>query len=536
MLDVCKKWAGSTKAWPFVEARRLHKRLLREGKTRAHFATGYGPSGLPHIGTFGEVLRTTLVRRALEYFAEVPSRLTCFSDDMDGLRKIPENIPHPEKLRPYLGRPLCCVPDPFGRYESFAAHNNARLRFFLERFGFDVDFVCASTCYRSGRFDVLLHRVLDSHAEVRAIVAPTLRAERRKTYSPFLPISPRSGRVLQSEIVELDRKSGSIVYREEDGSLEKVPVGGGCCKLQWKADWALRWTFFGIDYEMAGKDLRDSMRIGGRIARVLGGRAPEGFIYELFLDEHGEKISKSKGNGISVEEWLRYAPRESLGFFMYGKPRTAKRLHLDVIPHAMDVYLDHVRSFWREDPQERLSNPVWHIHGGSPPSVVPSIGYGMLLNLACASHSSRPEVLRRFVDRYSGGLSENRGSVLEGLLEKACNYYRDRIRPRRIRRPPTETEKHALRVVLERLQTLPHHASAEDVQQMLYGVGKEHVGISDLRSWFRSLYEVLLGQSGGPRLGSFFVFYGLEESRALIRRVLGEDIRSCGSDVPSVAE
>jgi lysyl-tRNA synthetase, class I len=305
VIDVPRELALKGRAWPFEEARKLLARF--NGKTPekgyALFETGYGPSGLPHIGTFGEVVRTTMVRNAFRAMCDIPTRLFAFSDDMDGLRKVPDNIPNAELIRPHLGKPLTSVPDPFGTHESFGHHNNARLRAFLDSFGFEYEFQSATECYHSGRFDKTLLRVLDHYDAVINVILPTLGPERRATYSPFLPIDPGTGIVLQVPIVARDVKAGTVTYRDEaTGKLVEVPVTGGHCKLQWKADWAMRWVALEVDYEMAGKDLIDSVKLSSQICRVLGGRPPEGFNYELFLDEKGEKISKSKGNGMTVDE------------------------------------------------------------------------------------------------------------------------------------------------------------------------------------------------------------------------------------------
>ena len=364
-----RELAMAAKAWPFEEARKLLQRIGERPPEKGYalLETGYGPSGLPHIGTFGEVVRTTMVRQAFQRISDVPTRLFCFSDDMDGLRKVPDNIPNREMVAQHLGKPLTQIPDPFGEHESFGAHNNARLRSFLDAFGFDYEFQSSTDWYRSGRFDAALRRALECYDEIMAVMLPTLGAERQQTYSPFLPLCPKTGRVLQVPVVERDVSAGTIVYQDEDGSRVEVPVTGGHCKLQWKADWAMRWYALGVDYEMSGKDLIDSVRLGGRITRILGGKPPENLTYELFLDDKGEKISKSKGNGLTVEEWLAYAPEESLALFMYQKPRAAKRLYFDVIPRTVDDYLSFLARYPDEEPHKRLENPVWHIHNGAPP-------------------------------------------------------------------------------------------------------------------------------------------------------------------------
>jgi lysyl-tRNA synthetase class 1 len=399
------------------------------------FETGYGPSGLPHIGTFSEVARTSMVRHAFTLLSDVPSRLVAFSDDMDGLRKVPDNIPERDMVAAHLGKPLTAIPDPFGTHPSFGAHNNARLCAFLDEFGFDYQFLSSTECYASGRFDAVLRRVLERYDAVIEVILPTLGPERRATYSPFLPICPKTGRVLQVPIVERHVDAGTVVYRQDDGRRVEVPVTGGSCKLQWKADWAMRWTTLGVDYEMSGKDLIDSVRSSGRICRILGGTPPAGFTYELFLDEAGEKISKSRGNGLAVEEWLRYAPPESLAQFMFTKPKAAKRLYFDVIPRAVDDYLANLGRAAKDDGAKLLQNPAWHIHAGAPPSEVLHLGYNVLLNLATVCHSEDKAVLWHFISRYRPGADPASAPVLDRLVEYALAYYRDFVK--RARRSTT---------------------------------------------------------------------------------------------------
>jgi len=518
-----KDLAMAARAWPFEEARRLLKRFAKGGPAKGYalFETGYGPSGLPHIGTFGEVVRTTMVRHAFECLSDIPTRLVCFSDDMDGLRKVPDNIPNREVVAEHLGKPLTRIPDPFGEHESFGHHNNARLRAFLDAFGFDYEFVSSTDCYTSGRFDEALIRVLETYDEVMAIMLPSLGEERRKTYSPFLPICPRTGQVLQVPLIERNLAKGTVVYQDDDGSRQEVPVTGGHCKLQWKPDWGMRWYALGVDYEMSGKDLIESVKLGARIAQVLGARPPEGFTYELFLDENAEKISKSKGNGLSVEEWLAYAPEESLSLFMYLKPRAAKRLYFDVIPKTVDEYLTFAAKLQDEPPERRLENPAWHIHAGDVPSdeSASPLGFAMLLNLASVCNTEDPEVLWGFISRYAPGVRPSSQPMLERLVGFALRYYKDFVMPSKRFRAPDEAETGALGDLLRALEDLPAGAAPEDIQNVIYEVGKGH-GYENLRDWFKALYEILLGQEQGPRLGSFLALYGLEESRALIRQAL----------------
>jgi lysyl-tRNA synthetase class 1 len=520
--------ALSCTAWPFREARKLIERMPGPGSEKEPkkgyilFETGYGPSGLPHIGTFGEVARTTMVRRAFALISDIPTRLFAFSDDMDGLRKVPDNVPNPEMLERHLGQPLTAIPDPFGTHESFGHHMNARLCAFLDDFGFDYEFMSATECYRNGRFDTALLAVLAHYREITDVILPTLGAERRATYSPFLPICPDSGRVLQAPVIETKPEAGTLVYRDEGGRMVETPVTGGRCKLQWKADWAMRWTALDVDYEMSGKDLIDSARLSSRICRILGGRPPEGFAYELFLDEKGEKISKSRGNGIAVEEWLRYAPAESLAFYMYGSPRKAKRLYFDVIPRQVDEYLSCLEKFPAQDAAKRLANPAWHIHGDTPPQEEAHVSFGMLLNLASVCNTEDKTVLWGFLSRYAPQAKPESAPFLDRLVDHALAYYRDFVKPAKRYRRPSEMERAALNDLADSLSGLPVKADAESIQAVLYEVGKRHP-FDSLRAWFKALYEILFGQSEGPRIGSFFALYGLPETVALIRRASASD-------------
>ena len=520
--------AENAKAWPFAEACSLLKRL-GDGvpeKGYALFETGYGPSGLPHIGTFAEVARTSMVRHAFQAMSDTPTRLFAFSDDMDGLRKVPDNVPDREMMAEHLGQPLTAIPDPFGTHESFGAHNNARLRAFLDEFGFDYEFKSSTECYQGGLFDAVLLSVLERYDAVIDVILPTLGPERRATYSPFLPICADTGRVLEAPVVGRDSGAGTIVYEDEGGNRVETPVTGGLCKLQWKVDWAMRWAALGVDYEMSGKDLIDSVRLSGKICRILGHAPPAGFTYELFLDENGEKISKSKGNGLAVEEWLRYAPWESLSLFMYRKPKAAKRLTFDVIPKSVDDYLQHLAAYPGLDPLRRLEAPVWHIHRGSPPAEDAHVTFAVLLNLASVCNTEDRAVLWQFISRYRPAAEPQTSPILDRLVDHAITYYRDFVKPGKRYRPPTDEEKAALVDLAEVLEALPGDSNSEAIQTEVYEVGKRHP-FPDLKAWFKALYEILLGQSQGPRMGSFIAVYGLDETIALIRRAAaGEDLNA----------
>ncbi len=514
-----RELALNSAAWPFQEARKLLARIGGATPEKGHvlFETGYGPSGLPHVGTFAEVARTSMIRNAFALMCDVPSRLYAFSDDMDGLRGIPGNIPNPEVIEPHLGKPLTAIPDPFGTHESFGHHNNARLKAFLDRFGFDYEFKSATECYRGGEFDGALRQVLRHYDEIMAVMLPTLRPERRKTFSPILPISPTSGRVVQAPLIARDPDAGTVVFDDEDGARVEVPVTGGSCKLGWKTDWAMRWMALGVDYEMSGKDLIDSVRDSGRICRIIGGAPPQGFTYELFLDEAGRKISKSKGNGLTIDEWLRYGTPESLSLFMYRAPRKAKRLFFDVIPRHVDEYAALLEKFQTQDGAGRLENPAWHIHSGSPPPPSQPLSFAILLNLASVCNAEDKSVLWGFISRYVGDATPESAPMLDALAGHAVNYYLDFVKPDRRYRAPDATERAALKELAGALETLPDDAEA--IQNEVYEIGKRH-GFEPLRNCFKALYETLLGQGQGPRMGSFIALYGRAETVALIERVL----------------
>ncbi len=512
------------KAWPFEEAARLAARVdarLAAGgdDAPALLETGYGPSGLPHIGTFGEVARTGWVAQAYTALTGRPTRILCFSDDMDGLRKVPDNVPQAGLLAGFLGRPLTEVPDPFGTHASFGAHNNARLRAFLDGFGFRYEFASATEYYRAGRFDDALRRALAAHDEIVALVAPTLGPDRRATWSPILPIHPVTGIVMQVRIDEVDADAATVRWADEAGVRYETSVLGGHAKLQWKADWAMRWAALGVDYEMSGKDLIDSVRLSSQICRVLGAEPPVTLTYELFLDEHARKISKSKGNGMSVEEWLRYAPPESLSQYMFNQPTRAKRLHFDVIPRAADEYLANRAKAAEQEGAALMANPAWFVDGGPPGGNPIPVSFGMLLNLASVANADTPDVLWAFLARYRPGATPDTEPLLGRLVDHAVAYYRDFVRPAKTYRAPSTMERAALADLAETLRGMEPGADPDDLQNIVFEVGKRHP-FPALRAWFGCLYEVLLGQTEGPRFGIFVGLYGVRETVTLIDTAL----------------
>lgn len=549
--------AREAKSWPFEQARLLLDRVLKlrvsdaernaaasliaEGKAAEAVATfpalndpvvfqcGFGASGLPHMGTFGEAARPTMVRTAFRALTEdaVPTKLIVFSDDMDGLRKIPDNVPNREMLEEDRDKPVSKVRDPFGESESFAHHNNARLRAFLDGFGFDYEFMSSTETYQSGKFDDVLMRMLERFDAIQAIMLPTLGEERRATYSPFLPISPVSGKVLQVPTLERDVAKGTIVFDDPDGGRTELPVTGGHVKIQWRPDWAVRWTALKVDFEASGKDLIDSVRVSDKLTKVLGGVPPVAFHYELFMDENNQKISKSKGNGLTMEEWLRYGAPESLAYYMYQSPKSAKRLYFDVIPKAADEYLQQLDAFNRNREAgangPAIDNPAWHVHSGAPPEKGSPVSFSLLLNLVSAADASTKDILWGFISRYIPGATPQSEPMLDRLTGYAINYYEDFVKPSKQFRAPTDQERAAMEDLVARFKALPADADAETIQNVVFEVGKE-AGFEPLRAWFQALYEVLLGQSQGPRFGSFAAIFGLERTVALIERALAGEL------------
>ncbi len=517
--------AMNSKAWPFEEARRVLKRYENAPPEKGYvlFETGYGPSGLPHIGTFGEVLRTTMVRRAFEVISDIPTKLISFSDDMDGLRKVPDNVPNREMLAGHLQKPLTSVPDPFGEYESFGHHNNAMLRRFLDTFGFDYEFYSAREFYLSGRFDETLLKAAERYDELMAVMLESLREERQQTYSIFLPIHPETGRVLYVPIKHVDAKEGTVTFDDETGREWTLPVTGGNVKLQWKPDFGARWAALGVDWEPYGKEHAPNTPIYSKICSILGGRPPEIFTYELFLDEEGGKISKSKGNGLTIGEWLTYASTESLSYFMYQKPKTAKRMWFDVIPKAVDEYHQQLKAYAEQDTAQRLANPVFHIHGGDVPKSHMVVPFAMLLNLAAVSAAEDKGRMWGFIQRYAPDATPETHPDLDAAAGFAVRYYHDFEKPKREFRLPDDKERAAMQDLRDRLKGWEGGLDAEELQTMVFAVGKEH-GFEPLRDWFKALYEVLIGASQGPRFGGFIALYGIEESIALIDRGLAGEL------------
>ena len=516
--------AIQSKAWPFEEARRIIKRFEKNPPKNGYalFETGYGPSGLPHIGTFGEVARTSMVIKAFQLLSEIPTRLVCFSDDLDGMRKVPSNVPNSESLVEYLQLPLTSVPDPFGEYESFGHHNNAMLKRFLDTFGFEYEFISATEFYRSGKFDKILLRAVEKYDEIMEVMLASLREERQRTYSIFLPIHPSTGKVMYVPMKSVSSENGTITFDTEDGTEMTLPVTGGNVKLQWKPDFGARWAALGVDFEMYGKDHSTNTPIYDKISHILGHTAPEHFSYELFLDENGQKISKTSGNGVSIDEWLRYASTESLSYFMYLKPKTAKRMHFDVIPKAVDEYHQQLRAYETQDDKARLSNPVWHIHGGDVPKSGMVVPFSMLLNLASVVGAENKGQLWGFIKRYASDAAPDTNTDLDAAVEFSVRYYNDFVKPTKTYRAPSDLESEALVELLEGLKTWNKGLDPDALQSLVFSCGRER--FDPMRDWFKALYEVLLGASQGPRFGGFLALLGIEESIALIEKCLKGDL------------
>ena len=519
MLDI--NLIQSTSSWPFVEVRKLLKdrKELIEKKNKIIFQTGYGPSGLPHIGTFGEVARTTMMINALNHIKEVDHELITFSDDMDGLRKVPDNIPNDEVLKKNLGKPLTSIPDPFKKFNSFGEHNNEMLKEFLKKFKFNFNFQSSTKNYKKGKFNHSLMRVLEKYEEIMDIILPTLRDERRKTYCPFLPICTKTGKVLEIPLSSMDKKTGKVIF-DNNGEKIETNILDGNCKLQWKVDWAMRWFTFDVDFEMYGKDLTESAILSNKICRALGKTPPNGFAYELFLDEKGEKISKSKGNGISIEQWLRYASPESLALYMYPNPKRAKKLYSEVVPKTVDEYLTCIEKYPTQDLKDRLLNPVWHVHNGKPPVEKIIMPFSMLLNLVGSSNADSKEILWKFINRFHKEINPKEHKIFDELTEYAINYFKDKVEPNKKFKKPNLKEKKALENLVLKLKKLDQSLEPEEIQTHVYTVGKENGYEKNLRDWFKLIYEVVFGEANGPRMGFFISFFGLNETIELINNKL----------------
>ena len=512
-----KENLDKTSAWPFVEAKKIlrERKSFIEKKGKITLQTGYGPSGLPHIGTFGEVARTSMMVNALKQLTDLPTEIITFSDDMDGLRKVPENVPKKEVLEKNLHKPLTQVPDPFGKYNSFGEHNNEMLKKFLDSFNFEYSFKSSTSLYKSGFFNTSLKIILENYDEIMKIILPTLGKERQKTYSPFLPICPNTGQVLEIPVKEISVKNSSIIFDNHGEDLE-ISILDGNCKLQWKVDWAMRWYALDVDFEMYGKDLIESAILSTKIIKLIGKTNPSGFAYELFLDEKGEKISKSKGNGITIDQWLEYASPESLSLYMYQNPKRAKKLYKEIVPKAVDEYLDFVEKAKTQDELKLLMNPVWHVHNSKVPRENMIMSFSMLLNLVETSNANSKELLWKFVKKYKTNISEKEHPIFDKLVGYAIKYFNDVIKLKKNYKKPNQNEKIALEALVKTLDKCNDKMTPEDIQTLIYSTGKENGYTENLRDWFKLIYQVVFGDENGPRMGFFISFFGVKETKDLI--------------------
>ena len=512
-----KENLDKTNAWPFVEAKKLlrERKSLIEKKGKIILQTGYGPSGLPHIGTFGEVARTSMMVNALKLLSDFPTEIITFSDDMDGLRKVPDNVPNQKLLEENLHKPLTKVPDPFNKFASFGEHNNEMLKDFLNSFNFKYNFKSSTSLYKSGFFNPTLKIILENYDSIMNIMLPTLGKERQKTYSPFLPICPDTENVLEIPVLEIIKEKSIIVF-DNGGKKLETSILDGSCKLQWKVDWAMRWHALDVDFEMYGKDLIESAILSTKIIKVIGKNNPSGFAYELFLDEKGEKISKSKGNGITIDQWLKYASPESLSLYMYQNPKRAKKLYKEIVPKAVDEYLDLIEKAKNQDELQLLMNPVWHVHNGNVPKENMIMSFSMLLTLVEASNADNKILLWKFVKKYKPDILEKDFPIFDNLVGYAIKYFNDVIKAQKKYKIPNTNEKLALKALIKTLEKCNDEMSPEDIQTLIYSTGKENGYSEKLREWFKLIYEVVFGDENGPRMGFFISFFGVNETKELI--------------------
>jgi len=512
-----KENLDKTSAWPFVEAKKMlrERKSFIEKKGKITLQTGYGPSGLPHIGTFGEVARTSMMVNALNQLTDLPTEIITFSDDMDGLRKVPDNVPNQELLTVNLHKPLTQVPDPFNKYNSFGEHNNEMLKNFLNSFNFRYNFKSSTSLYKSGYFNPTLQIILENYDGVMNIILPTLGKDRQRTYSPFLPICPETGHVLEIPVLEIDKNNSKVVF-DNNGKKLEASILDGHCKLQWKVDWAMRWYALDVDFEMYGKDLIESAILSSKIINLIGKKNPSGFAYELFLDEKGEKISKSKGNGITIDQWLTYASPESLSLYMYQNPKRAKKLYKEIVPKAVDEYLDCIEKAKKQDELQLLMNPVWHVHNGQIPQEDSIMTFSMLLNLVETSNADSKELLWKFVKKYNPNISEKNSPIFDALVGYAIKYFNDVIKSQKKYEMPDEQERKALTALVNTLDKCNEQMSPEEIQTLIYSTGKENGYAENLRDWFKLIYEVVFGDENGPRMGFFISFFGVNETKELI--------------------
>ncbi|MFH2218432.1 MAG: lysine--tRNA ligase [Pseudomonadota bacterium] len=512
----------SYKCWPFKEADKLRKRYTETPNIPVRFETGFGPSGMPHIGTFAEVARTTWVRHAFEFLTRWPTQLIAFSDDMDGLRKVPLNLPQQEMLTENLGRPLCRIPDPFGECESYSAYMNNKLREFLDSYSFDYTFQSSHEAYTRGDFNDGLSVILQKVEDVKAIILPTMSEAKRANWSPFFPICENCGRINSTQVTGYDIENNAIDYscEQEEGEVKScghkgtASIFNGKVKVGWKIDWALRWYSYDIGYEMYGKDLIESARLSGKICRLMGKQPPTGLFYELFLDAKGRKISKSVGKGLTIDSWMSYAPLESLLFYIFQNPKQAKRLFWGIVPRSVDDYLSNLIQYRSMDPEDHPESTIWHLFnkGETVPSYNAAINFSLINNLISAVGADDIDLILEYLKRYDSSM-EKYGTVIEDLVKKAMNYYRDFILPDKKYRTPTEKEKKMFNALRNELAEYDGDDENE-LQSLPFNVVRAFD--ESPKNFFKMFYEVLFGQERGPRFGTFVRLVGKEKALSLL--------------------
>ena len=510
------------RSWPFKEAEKLCKRFQHPPESPVRFETGFGPSGLPHIGTFAENARTTWVRHAFEFLTGWPTQLIAFSDDMDGLRKVPLNMPRQDMLANHLGKPLCHIPDPFETSDSYSGTMNTKLRSFLDGYQFDYTFQGSYEAYQRGDFNEGLEIILRNVDAVKSIILPTMSAEKGRDWSPFFPICGKCGKINSTRVTGYDVANNAVGYvcdRQEDrakgcGYQGTASIFNGHVKVGWKVDWALRWYAYDIAYEMYGKDLIESAKLSGRITRLMGKQPPTGLFCELFLDEDGRKISKSVGKGLTIDSWTMYAPLESLLYYIFQNPKQAKRLFWGIVPKSVDDYLLGLNNYHSLDAQKKPDSPLWHLFnkGAGVPEFKTSINFSLVNNLVSAVGADDRELILEYLKRYDPGIEAHR-AVIEDLVNKAMNYYRDFIVPHKRYRMPTTQEKKMLMRLRDELAAYEGDDEKE-IQTLPFAVAREYS--EPPNNFFKLFYEVVFGQERGPRFGTFVRLVGKEKAISLL--------------------
>jgi lysyl-tRNA synthetase class 1 len=514
-------------SWPFIEAQKIAARVKKQDlPDPIVFETGFGPSGLPHIGTFAEVARTVFVKNAFEHLTGRPAVIYAFCDDMDGLRRVPKNLPNQDRLAEHLGKPLSAIPDPFGCCESYSDHMENELVKLLNHYKFDYQLKSSTREYKSGVFNPGLHLILENAEPIKQIIIPTLKEENRENWSPFFPVCANCGRIYTTRVTGYFPEQDTISYEcvesfgdefkvQGCGHKQETSILDGAVKVGWKVDWALRWFSYQVTYEMYGKDLIDSALQSGRIKRLLGGWPPEGMTYEMFLSEEGKKISKSIGEGLSIDTWLKYAPIESLLYYLFQNPRKQRRLYFDIIPKNVDEYLAELVRYPGLSEKDKSDSVLWQIErsGHDVPVYTSGINFSLINNLISGMGSDNKNLLLDYLKRYDPKVSENKKTVSD-LLDSGLNYFRNFIEPQKKYRKPTREEAEILKELKSRLDQYKGE-DEDEIQAMVFDVARDK-GIEppDL---FKTIYQVLLGQDRGPRFGTFTKLIGKDRMKDLIQ-------------------